>query len=84
MDAVAPSVEVEAEKEPLMGGGLEVDPSQGDLGEGEALGTAGGGEGVTSIEVAPSEDSLGDLICERVALGTGGRVGVVIMKVIPS
>ena len=42
MDAVAPSVEdciVEAEKEP---GGLEVVPSQGDLGEGEALGTAGG------------------------------------------
>ena len=30
---------MEAEKEP---GGLEVVPSQGDLGEGEALGTAGG------------------------------------------
>ena len=32
---------MEAEKEPLLGGGLEVVPSQGDLGEGEALGTAG-------------------------------------------
>ena len=87
---MAPSVKdcvVEAEKEPLLGGGvaiLEVVPWEGDLDEGEALGTEGGGEGVTSIEVAPLEDSSGDLICKGAALGTGGRVGVAIMEVIPS
>ena len=60
---------MEAENKPLLRGWLailEVVPSEGDFGEGEALGTAGGGEGVTNIEVAPSEDSSGDLICKRV------------------
>ena len=84
LDGVAQSVEdcvVETEKEPLLGGGLEVVPSHGYLGEGEALGTAGGGEGVTNT---PSEDSSGDLISKRAALGTEGRVGSAIMEVIPS
>ena len=75
---------MKAENKPLLGGWLsilEVVPLEGDLGEGEALGMAGGGE---NIQVAPSEDSSGDLICKRAALGTGGRVGVAIMEVIPS
>ena len=62
---------MEVEKEPLL---VEVVPSQGDLNEGEALGT-GGGEGVASIEVAPLEDSFRDLIGEG---AVSGGIGVAI------
>ena len=78
---------VEAENEPLLGGGessIEVVPSHRDRGKLEALGT-GRGEGVVKIEVVPSEGK-GEvgvaIVPSKYSFGDGGvalGVGLVSM-----